>query len=161
MTDENGNILTHKYYSNKGIGTEVPQADLDNKGNPKIKIKPFVYVDKGNGKGLVKFIPENQHGSWHTETAIAEAINQKEKPIKKIRVFSKNSPCVGMCLHKMMSGFDNAEVKIAFDKFYDKLYPEYKETISEKDDYLRIINRQLEQTDNKVQFYQFHGKIYL
>ena len=91
MTDENGNILTHKYYSNKGIGTEVPQADLDNKGNPKIKIKPFVYVDKGNGKGLVKFIPENQHGSWHTETAIAEAIKQEQKTINRMSMYETNT----------------------------------------------------------------------
>ena len=98
--DGNGNIQTWKYYSNKAVGI---REGLDNDGNP--KIKPSVYVDRGDGKGLVKFTPTHPHGKWHTETAIGELINRDNNihgPHEKMRLFSKNSPCVGMCLQNMM-----------------------------------------------------------
>ena len=157
--DGNGNKQTWKYYSNIAVGTV---DGVKTNGQP--KIKPFVYVDRGDGNGLVKFIPTHPHGAWHTETAIGEIINQDNnnygRPHEKMRLFSKNSPCVGMCLQGMMQ-FRNAELKIAFDDFYDKYDKKSKKRITEESDFRKKINNQLSLDNNKVQFYQFGGKNHL
>ena len=151
--DGNGNIQTWKYYSNKAVG----EIGVDDR--LKEQIKPFVYVDRGNG--LVKFTPTHPHGKWHTETAINEIINQdnnKYGPHEKMRLFSKNSPCVGMCLQDMMQ-FQNKELKIAFDDFYNNFDKKSDQRISEESDFRKKINNQLKLDNNKVQFYQFGGKV--
>ena len=159
--DDNGNKQIWKYYSNKAVGSP-DFTKMDNKGKP--SIAPFVYVDRGDGNGLVKYEPKDRNGKWHTETAIGEIINQDNnnygRPHEKMRLFSKNSPCVGMCLQGMMQ-FSNAELKIAFDDFYDKYDKKSKKRITEESDFRKKINNQLSLDNNKVQFYQFGGKTYL
>ena len=155
--DDDGQKQTWKYYSNKAVG--IPDGWDDN-GKP--KIKPFVYVDRGDGRGLVKFIASDKRGKWHTETAIGEIINQDSKRYgrqhQKMRLFSKNSPCVGMCLQSMMQ-FQNAELKIAFDNFYDKYDRNTGQRSSEEIEFRNKINNQLKLDNNRVQFYKFGGKI--
>ena len=156
--DDNGNKQIWKYYSNKAVGSP-DFTKMDNKGKP--SIAPFVYVDRGDGNGLVKYEPTHPHRKWHTETAIGEIINQDNNQYgqHKIRLFSKNSPCVGMCLPAILDFSMNAELKIAFDQFYqrkDKNKP--KVTIDEESAFRERINQQLNLENNKVQFYQFAGK---
>ena len=154
--DTNGNIQTWKYYSNKAVGI---RDGWDDDGNP--KIKPSVYVDRGDGNGLVKSPPPtNSRGAWHTETAIGEIINEDNRihgQHEKMRLFSKNSPCVGMCLQGMMQ-FQDKELKIAFDDFYDKYDKNTKQRVTEESDFRKRINNQLNLENNKVQFYKFGGK---
>ena len=134
---------------------------MDTNGNP--IIAPNVYVDRGDGNGLVKYEPKDRNGKWHTETAIGEIINQDNNRYglhENMRLFSKNSPCVGMCLQGIVQ-FRNAELKIAFDDFYDKYDKKSKKRITEESDFRKKINNQLSLDNNKVQFYQFGGKNYL
>ena len=156
----NGEVQTWKYYANKGVGNDMGGGQ---------GVKPFVYVDRADGKGLVKMIPTDPHGSWHTESAIGEIMNKDFEnrdylhrdnlERQKMRLYTKMSPCIGMCLDRMLKGtaFTGSELKIAFDDFYSPEDGGTGNRVSEENKFRTKINDQLSKPNNYMQFYRFGG----
>ena len=151
----NGEVQTWKYYANKGVGDDMGGGQ---------GVKPFVYVDRADGKGLVKMIPTDPHGSWHTESAIGEIMNKDfenrdDLQRQKMRLYTKMSPCIGMCLDRMLKGtaFTGSELKIAFDDFYSPEDGGTGNRVSEENKFRTKINDQLSKQNNYMQFYKFGG----